>query len=79
MILAHTKLDIENPTLREWCLLFIRNITSWSDPIRIKLKELSMMEGIGEVSSKKVLDSLGDPLRDMYMKEREKYKKDEED
>ena len=37
LILAHTKLDIDNPTLREWCLLLIRHITSWSKPIRDKL------------------------------------------
>mmetsp|Transcript_7038 Transcript_7038/g.11839 ORF Transcript_7038/g.11839 Transcript_7038/m.11839 type:complete len:130 (-) Transcript_7038:188-577(-) len=45
LILANTKLDIENPTLREWCLLFIRNITSWSEEIRSKLAKLSLQDG----------------------------------
>jgi hypothetical protein len=45
LILANTKLDLENPTLREWCLLFIRNITSWSNSIREKLSKLTLQEG----------------------------------
>jgi hypothetical protein len=43
LILSNTKLDIDNPTLREWCLLFIRHVTSWSDKIRERLKSLSML------------------------------------
>ena len=33
-ILSHTKMDIDNPMLREWCLVCIRNLCSWSDVIR---------------------------------------------
>ena len=38
LILTHTKLDVDNPNLRDYCWLFIRNITSWSAAIRDKLK-----------------------------------------
>ena len=44
LILAHTKIDIDNPTLREWCFLFIRNITSWSDKVRDKLSKLTVVD-----------------------------------
>ena len=39
-ILCHTKMDIDNPMLREWCLVCIRNLTSWSDLIREDLSRL---------------------------------------
>jgi hypothetical protein len=44
VILNYTQMDIENPTLREWCLLVIRNITSWSEQIRLSLKALELLE-----------------------------------
>jgi len=43
IILTNTKLDLDNPTLREWCFFFIRNITSWSDKVRENLKKLTMI------------------------------------
>lgn len=82
LILANTKLDIDNPTLREWCMLTIRNLTSWSDPIRNKLRDLTMLDNQNldaDPESKKLFESLGQPVKDMFQKEQEKYKKDEED
>ena len=81
LILAHTKLDIDNPTLREWCLLFIRNITSWSEPVRDKLKALTLIDGKTpyDTESQKTFDALGAAMQAMFSKEMEKYKKDEED
>jgi hypothetical protein len=33
LILSYTKLDVENPALREWSLVVIRNLCSWSSEI----------------------------------------------
>ena len=44
VVLTNTKLDIENPTLREWCLMVVRNLTSWSEKIRDTLKGLELIE-----------------------------------
>lgn len=44
LILSYTKLDVDNPTLREWSLVVIRNICSWSERIR---KDLGSLELIG--------------------------------
>ena len=65
LILAHTKMDIDNPTLREWCIFFIRNITSWSDNIRNKLSELTLLSGSdpNDPESIKSLEALGKPLQ----------------
>ena len=81
LILAHTKLDIDNPTLREWCLLFIRNITSWSDKVRDKLKALTMVDSKTpyDPESQKTFDAMGAPMQEMFSKEMDKYKKDEQD
>ena len=43
LILSYTKIDYDNPTLREWCLLFIRHITSWSADLRKKLEKLTLI------------------------------------
>lgn len=71
LILSHTKLDIDNPTLREWCLLFIRHITSWSNTLRSKLASLTMLDdkNPNDLESMKAFDSLGAPLQQMYSKE----------
>ena len=39
-ILSHTKMDVDNPMLREWCLVVIRNLCSWSAGIREDLSKL---------------------------------------
>jgi len=44
VILSYTKMDVDNPTLREWCLVVIRNLTSWSDAVREDLKKLELIE-----------------------------------
>ena len=62
LILANSKLDIDNPTLREWCMLTIRNLTSWSEPIRSKLNDLTMLNDQNldaDPESKKLFESLG--------------------
>ena len=81
LVLAHSKLDVDNPTLREWCLLFIRHVTSWSNPIREKLQSLTMIDdkNPGDLESMKAFDALGAPLQDMYTKEMAKFKKGEKD
>ena len=43
-ILSHTKMDVDNPMLREWCLVAIRNLCSWSERIREDLKKLQLIE-----------------------------------
>lgn len=40
VLLNYSKMDVDNPTLREWCLVVIRNLCSWSDAIREDLKKL---------------------------------------
>lgn len=62
MILSNTKLDVESPTLREWSLIVIRNLCSWSEAIREILRKLELI-GISE-EGMKALDSLG--MREVY-------------
>ena len=62
MILANTKLDVDSPTLREWSLIVIRNLCSWSESIREQLRKLELI-GVSE-EGLKALDSLG--MRDLY-------------
>lgn len=38
VILSLTKMDVDAPMLREWCLMVVRNLCSWSDKIRDDLK-----------------------------------------
>jgi hypothetical protein len=45
LILANAKLDADNPTLKEWCIFFVRNVTSWSDSVRVKLDQLTLISG----------------------------------
>lgn len=64
--MSHTKLDIDNPTLREWCMLFIRHITSWSEPVRDRLKGLTIVDKNGapvtDLESAKSFEALGKPM-----------------
>lgn len=62
MILANTKLDVDSPTLREWSLIVIRNLCSWSEAIREILRSLELI-GISD-EGMKALDSLG--MRETY-------------
>ncbi len=62
LILSNTKLDVDSPTLREWSLIVIRNLCSWSEAIREILRKLELI-GISE-EGMKALDSLG--MREVY-------------
>ena len=62
MILSNTKLDVDSPTLREWSLIVIRNLGSWSEGIRDILRKLELI-GISE-EGMQALDSLG--MREVY-------------
>ena len=46
-VLGYTKMDVDSPMLREWCLVVIRNLCSWSDKIREDLKSLELIEVSG--------------------------------
>ena len=71
MILSNTKLDVDSPTLREWSLIVIRNLCSWSEAIREILRKLELI-GISE-EGMKALDSLG--MREVYQKQIDKLKR----
>lgn len=55
VILSHTRMDEHNPTMREWCLMIIRNMCQTSSGIREILQsmkkadknDLDVMEQIG--------------------------------
>lgn len=57
MILSYTKMDIDNPMLREWCLVVIRNLTSWSTIIREDLAKLQLIDV--DPKGKEALGELG--------------------
>jgi len=44
LILAHTKMNLQNPTLREWNIVSIRNICFQSTLIRQELQDLQMLD-----------------------------------
>lgn len=71
IILANTKLDVESPTLREWSLIVIRNLCSWSEGVREILRKLELI-GISE-EGLKALDSLG--MREVYQRQIDKLKR----
>ena len=70
-ILCHTKMDIDNPMLREWCLVAIRNLCSWSDVIREDLSRLQLIEVNEE--GKKSMEELG--VKELFERELAKLKK----
>lgn len=71
LILNYTALDVDNPTLREWSLIVIRNLCSWSEKVRRDLDSLQLI-GVSE-EGKQALDSLG--MRDAYMQQLNKLKR----
>lgn len=73
LVLMHTKMDEDNPTLREWCLLVIRNLCMGSDKIRAELEKLKLVD-LGE-EGKRTLDKLG--MQQVYEKELKKLQKRE--
>ena len=73
-ILSHTKMDVDNPMLREWCLVVVRNLCSWSEPIRNDLAKLKLIEVSDE--GKKTLENLG--VKELFERELSKLKKKDE-
>lgn len=67
----YTKLDVDNPTLREWSLVVIRNLCSWSEKVRTDLGNLQLI-GVSD-EGKQALDSLG--MRDAYLQQINKLKR----
>jgi hypothetical protein len=74
-LLSYTKLDVDAPMLREWCLMVIRNLCSWSDKIRENLKGLELIEV--SPAGQQTLAELG--LEEMFRKEMEKLMKKDKD
>ncbi len=74
-LLSMTKLDIDNPTLREWALVVVRNLTSWSEVIRKSLAGLELIEV--DPKGKETLKELG--MEDVFKKEMDKLQKDNPD
>ena len=75
LILAYTKQDEDNPTLREWCLMTIRNLCQCSDKIRSRLEKLQAIDI--DIEGKKTLERLG--MKEVYEKEMKKLMKREGD
>ena len=75
MILSYTKMDIDNPMLREWCLVAIRNLCSWSTAIREDLAKLKLIEVDPKGAS--ALKEMG--MQDVFDKEINKIKKRDAD
>jgi len=75
LVLSSTRLDVDNPSLREWSLVVVRNLCSWSQHISSELKSLEFI-GVSE-EGEKALDSLG--VKDMYKKEINKLKREDLD
>lgn len=70
-ILSHTKMDVDNPMLREWCLVTVRNLCSWSTSVREDLQKLQLIEVSEE--GKKSLEDLG--VKELFEREINKLKK----
>lgn len=74
-MLGYTKLDVDNPMLREWCLMVVRNLCSWSDKVREDLKQLELIEV--SPAGQQALEDLG--LEEMFRKEVDKLIKKNKD
>lgn len=44
LILGHTRMDENNPTLREWCLMVLRNLCQVSEGVREMLEKLKTVD-----------------------------------
>lgn len=75
IVLSYTKMDVDNPMLREWCFVTIRNLCSWSTPIREDLKKLELIEV--DPKGKDALKDLG--MEDVFQKEINKLKRRDKD
>jgi hypothetical protein len=74
LVLGYTKMDEDNPTLREWCLLIVRNLCMSSEKIRQELEKLKLVD-LGE-EGKKALERLG--MKEIYDKEMKKLQRRDE-
>jgi len=74
-VLSYTKMDVDAPMLREWCLMVVRNLCSWSDKIRDDLKNLELIEV--SPAGQQALAELG--LEEVFRKEMEKLMKKDKD
>jgi hypothetical protein len=70
-LLGYTKMDVDSPMLREWCLMVVRNLCSWSDKVREDLKSLQLIDI--SPGGQQALAELG--LEEMFKKEMEKIMK----
>lgn len=75
VILSLTKMDVDAPMLREWCLMVVRNLCSWSGKIRDDLKQLEIIEVSPQ--GQQALAELG--LESMFRKEVEKLMRKDKD
>lgn len=64
-------MDVDAPMLREWCLMVVRNLCSWSEKIRDDLKSLQLIEVSPQ--GQQALQELG--LEEMFRKELAKVTK----
>jgi anti-anti-sigma regulatory factor len=67
-------MDEDNPTLREWCLLIVRNLCASSEKIRSELEKLKLVD-ISE-EGKKTLERLG--MKEVYEQEMKKLMRKDE-
>lgn len=74
-LLSYTKIDVDNPTLREWCLMVVRNLCSWSEKVQNDLKQLELIE-VSPAGQQALLE-LG--LEEVFRKEIEKLNKKNKD
>ena len=74
-VLGYTKMDVFNPMLREWCLMVVRNLCSWSDKVREDLKQLELIEV--SPAGQQALQDLG--LEEVFRKEVDKLIKKNKD
>lgn len=74
-LLSCTKIDVDNPTLREWCLMVVRNLCSWSEKVQHDLKQLELIEV--SPAGQQALSEMG--LEEVFRKEVDKLIKKNKD
>jgi len=74
LILSFTKLDEDNPTLREWSLLTVRNLCAASEKIRSELDKMKLVDL--DIEGKKALERMG--MKEIFDKEMKKLQKRDE-
>ena len=74
VIISFTKADDDNPQMREWSLMTIRNLCQVSDKIRQRLEKMQQLDI--DLEGKKTLERLG--VREVFEKEKKKLLKRDE-